>query len=1124
MAKKSKSRKLLLWSGMCLSLLAVFVAAVATLSWFQIDSAPIKASTVTGSSDIEIQDVTGYKVEHTASNTFDSGTVVSKKSTGTEIDIEDIRENEDLEGADTNYDIPDLGDGYYLLKKNGEDTFKYTRTYSAGVVTGRNYLKFTKVDSTNNLYVTDTFTTNQVVRLQKYTNESNVTINKQLKVQTVGPAQSAILDSNDIKIIVAGTYTIWIQTENMSNSGTPKSYYVSNVILEKTDSGKSLLPKGQYYGGPKRATSNTKSNLSQSGYDNYTLKVNIASGNTTAYWQVWNGSSNVEVWSSGGNFENTNIPTIFPNSTTTIYVKRCNPSNHGTTWNEWGISGVNKNNNNYIEITKWQDQSSPYTVQTKSKLSVYYVLDGVCDASARNTYTCWNKDTLVSSGLTATPSLSGYTFGGWYTTSACSVAATNVSDSYIAANANIYGKFTANNPSSSKRFYLYDPNNYFLSAGSTKPCAYFYGNNYYTVDFPGVQMTKVDGHTHLWYIDSYSDYSHVIFSNGTNSYQTSGIALNGSYNAYHFVNGSSPGWYNVTFSDSGSTYYIYDPNGYLGTGTPYAYYWGHAADKYTSSVPATPGKVMTSQATYDGVTPDIPRLYSVNIFSECTGILFNNGNVSDKKTVDITLTGHVGDVFVITGGSGTSITGGWTKGVDCFYLEVNSSVGWTSVRLNDSGGNKILDNLDAFKMPSSTYFYKVYFKKNYSVQFCNANNTSGASNWSAVFNLNTRTSNYVYIESSTNGSGNRNVTAKGSSSSSAGTATIYVSTNGGSSFTGTAMSDGDLTYNDFIYELGLEIPVGAIIYVQKAPSTYYKYAQLITADKNVGYLVDDGTGNHNIKTAGYEGTARFNFYITHSGELSVRMVPLLGNGYYVMKYSENNNKTDGFIGAKKMSSTSNSSATYNGYFASADDIIFIRSYIDAVDTLCGTSSVTIGGGVTATNLGSGKIQFTASSYYYIEVIGTSISISGISHDEFFALGPLNTSGVSNQTGINNQYTSLVLEVSFKLQATNSFNLNLNLVATIPSGLRNYVGVQFYYGNKQNDPYTYMRTYTGSNALKTYSNLGQLSTFSIAKGTSSSTTLYAYIIMDYVYSASLTNLPTYVNDQLSFHLQTSYSKA
>ena len=1120
---KEKSRKVLLWSSLAVSLLAVFVAVVTTFSWFQIDNAPIKSSTVTGSSDIEIQDVTGYKVEHTANNTYDSSSIVSKKSTGTEIDIEDIRDNQDLEGADTNYDIPDLGDGYYLLKKNSEDAFKYTRTYSGSAVTARNYIKFTKVDSTNNLYVTDTFTANQVIRLQKYTNENNVTINKQLRVQSVGPAQTAELASEDIKILSAGTYTIWIQTVNMTNSGTPKKYFVSSVVLEKTDSSKSLLPKGAHNIVPNRATSNTKSNLTQSGYDNYTLKVNISSGNTNAYWQVWNGSSNIEVWSNGGNFENTNVGSIFPNSDTTIYVKRCNPSNHGQTYNEWAISGVNKNKNNFIEITKWQDQSSPYTVQTKSTLKVYYVLDGTCDSSPRNTYTCWNKDTLVSSGLTATPSLDCYTFGGWYTTSACSTSATNVSDSYIAANASIYAKFTSNNPSTSKRFYLYDPNDYFLSGGSVVPCAYFYGNNYATTAFPGIPMTKVSGHTHLWYVDSYSDYSHVIFSNGTNSYQTSNIALNASYNAYHFVNGSSPGWYNVTFTDSGSTYYLYDPNGYLGTGTPKAYYWGHDADKYTTSVPATPGKNMTSQATYDGITPDVSRLYSVNIFSECTGILFNDGNVSSKKTVDISLTGHVGDVFVITGGSGTSITGGWTKGVDCFYLEVNSSVGWTHVRLNDSGGNQILANLDAFKIPSSTYFYKVYFKKNYSVQFCNADNTSGASNWSAAFNLNTRTSNYIYIESSTNGSGNRNVTAKGSTSSSAGTATIYVSTNGGSSFTGTAMSDGDLTYNDFIYELGLEIPVNSIVYIQKSPSTYYKYNELITADKNIGYLADDGTNNHNIKTVGYTDTARFNFYITHSGELSMRMVPLLGNGYYVMKYAENNNQTQGFIGAKKMSSTSKSSATYHGYYANADDVIFIRSYIDAVDTLCGTSSVTIADGVSATNLGSGKIKFTASTYYSIEVLGESVKISAVTHDNFFALGPLDTTGVSSQAGINSQYTSLVLDVSFKLQATNSFDLNLSLEATIPSGLRNYVGVQFYYGTAA-DPYTYMRTYTSSHALKTYANLAQLTTFTITKGTSSETVLHAYIIMDYVYSASLTNLPTVVTDQLSFHLKTAYTKA
>ena len=187
-----------------------------------------------------------------------------------------------------------------------------------------------------------------------------------------------------------------------------------------------------------RATSvNTKSNLTQSGFSSYTIEVNLSNNTTSAYWQVWNGSANKELYSSGTNFTNAGLDVTYfgATSSSTIYIKRCNPSNHDNTWNQWEVP--NARNYNYIAVNSWDG----YYAQTKSILSVKYVKNGVLDNTVQNTITCWNKDSIeTTTGWVSSPTLAGYTFGGWYTTSACTTAATT--NAYIDHNATIYAKFT----------------------------------------------------------------------------------------------------------------------------------------------------------------------------------------------------------------------------------------------------------------------------------------------------------------------------------------------------------------------------------------------------------------------------------------------------------------------------------------------------------------------------------------------------------------------------------------------------------------------------------------------------------------------------------------------------------
>lgn len=189
---------------------------------------------------------------------------------------------------------------------------------------------------------------------------------------------------------------------------------------------------------PKRAVQvDTQSNLVQSGFSSYNIEVNFSGNNDNAYWQIWNGSTNVEVWNSGTNWTNTNVAN-WSSWADTIYIKRCNPSNHGQTWNEWAVSDYKTKN--WITINGW----SSYRVQTKSVLTIAYVDAAGTTIKNSDSIVCWNKDSIVSSdgwSSKCQPDISGYTFDDYYTTSTGATKATT--DAYISANATIYARYKA---------------------------------------------------------------------------------------------------------------------------------------------------------------------------------------------------------------------------------------------------------------------------------------------------------------------------------------------------------------------------------------------------------------------------------------------------------------------------------------------------------------------------------------------------------------------------------------------------------------------------------------------------------------------------------------------------------
>ena len=1118
MVKQWHKGKLLKAATIAVALLSVAVAGVSTYAWFQLEKAPIESNLVSGSPDLNIESVTGHKVEHTigayGQDIYDPELIATRESNGTGLSIQST-DNDDLEGENINYDIPDLGIGYYLVWPNANGLLKYTRTYDgSGNVTGRNYVKFQKMQYGTKYYASITVSqANTECKIKKYTFENSTTINKQVKVNSAWPTHEIEeQDNGDVLIKITGTYSIWIDSNDFSQSGTPTTYSVSNVYAQQTTSEEKttsadtpLLPKGLI-----------RKELG--------VPVSPSSGNKTIYITDQAGWNAINTWMK------------------IWYIGTSNsgswPGTNSVSWNECYTN---------------EDGNKVYSIQVPSAATgVVLTNNGGTEQTGNITFATYNA----------------IWFGGWTS----------------------YGQWTL----TTETYYFYD-----LYNGAqlwTTPYAYTWttkksdGTNYTAQTFGSSAIAMTNEGNGFWSftVPSYG-YRKIIFSTNSsmNSYKSEdllcrdvGAGTNNSGKCWYPNKNTGNSYYYGTWATNGlSTYYLYDPNFWFASGSPKAYCWSPNGG-YSSYYSAWPGTAMTNnQSVFENDEPDIPsRIFEITVPAGYTQMIFIN-NSGTKQTVDLTLTNYANKVFVLLkqGESSSYVTGEWVNGLDCFYLDTSSGINWDGVKMLDSGGNIIIDSLSNFQIAPN--FYKIYWTKNYIVKFRNAgNNTNDKFNLSGAFDLNTRTSNYLYIGTSFYNNECRETlsAAPNGNASNIGVATIKISTDGGTTWKdpitnstsvfSTTMSVGDVTKdnydfsNYFIYEMGLEIPYGALVqvvvsdsaasdydntFVSKIRKTYNGSSTCSStyggtgpnAGSTIQYLnVTASTITIKKPTGAVGNSARFNFYIfndksdSNNGKLSITMIPKKGNGYYIMDYGTiSGNTTEGFVDAVKMSSTSNNYATYNGFYAKDGDQIYIRKYIDTVDELCPTITIN---GASAHHVtdsiasAKGVIEFDSDDYYLIEVNGTSVTISTYTHDNFFQLGPIDTSDVASQSAISNQYTSLVLDVKFTVNTANSFDLGLALQVTIPESLRPYVGVQFYYngttGTGDTNPYIYMRYYR-ENLLKDYDSLANLPTYTITASQSGESELHAYILIDYI-PGSLASLPGYLTDTLSFKLVTSYENS
>ena len=108
----------------CLSLFAVLVGGISTAAWFQLDSQLLQANLTTATPGIEIDEsnVYGYKVKQTLDDNGEvdyTSDTVSKFAGGSIVGT-----NNDLDGEDTEFNIPTEGIGFYLVKYH-DSGFKY---------------------------------------------------------------------------------------------------------------------------------------------------------------------------------------------------------------------------------------------------------------------------------------------------------------------------------------------------------------------------------------------------------------------------------------------------------------------------------------------------------------------------------------------------------------------------------------------------------------------------------------------------------------------------------------------------------------------------------------------------------------------------------------------------------------------------------------------------------------------------------------------------------------------------------------------------------------------------------------------------------------------------------------
>lgn len=1120
-AFKRNRFKLLL--SLVLGVLGVSAATVSTLAWYKSSQAPIQASMVTGSPNIAVdnENVYGYKINQGIGDTgfIDYGTDDAAKFAAT--GIEETNHHQDNE--DVNFDVPESGIGYYLVKKNPGGTFKYKYTANGVDYTSYN-TKFTEYDGTylSRAYIGSyTIAANDEFRVMHYTFSASKTVNTQVKMATAYGGNATVdSESGDVKVATAGTYKVWLDYTNNDLSFEPTSITSQTVNIR-------ALPKRA--AGTTGNTTYTKIiiNNNSVGWSFYTIKLENPAFSANYDTAAFNYFVQQEYTTSVATWDYQRTSKGYKIDGTTYYLATTITSNSGTfylpTWVTTAkICVCNSSNQIYFfyldNLFKSSAVSYAHGTGQKYRHQATNSLNAIGKTVTFNCYHYQNYDSSYTDFSDNWNSTSSSSYGTWY--------GNGTEDATFTA--------TVSNNSGNKTW-------------TTQTVAITYvdssGNSIKTgssSNVINVNMTQVPS--------SYPSVSEYVYSgvyySRTNSFASK---TSTSLSAYLQVQGGMTIYlvynrvYTVTLYVS---YFIMNKNGV-------ATHSDIASDKISSGAVTAGAYTPDSYTTAHWKNDDTNGIY-YKFNRDGVSTWYTNENCTTTYTNGSTLSGpltlyakYVADPRI---SSETHKT---------FYVDITHSYAysggvkqegsyWQGVQFRGTDGT--MKFVDAAKV--ATGLYRLTVPLNFDFKLGNASYTANNHDKTEQLDSDDITSSGVSIlslENCNTGSAHGSHWAEPVSSTSYGTATIKISTNGSTWINQATMEYGDGSANNyFIYEHGLQIPSGYYVKVEVSDSNVIANGEYGKTPFSNYYDPGDrpylSTAGTYLKTAAYSGTARFNFYITGSAQLSITMVPDLGNGFYIMPYNSTY-KTNNFIGSIKMTTNGDRKATYDGFYVrTTNEKYYIRSYLDAVDVKYVSLNDT-SGNVSIQDSDSnasdyGVLTFASTGYYSIVVQNNTIYTSSYDVDTSFKLNKLDTSKVTYARDIWGQKTSLVLEVPFTCANSYTSEMTLN----VQNALNDFVGVSLYVAKPADfststsysvgdsciydgqvyfftsahsgtwnathaeDPYHFMRGTNQNTRSAMYNSLSSKTVIedkANASVSSSDGTCYAYILIDY--------LPTNTNE-------------
>ena len=1223
-----------------LALFGVGTTAIATAAWFTLRNQSPELNMKTASPDLAIDNnnVTGYKINPTLGTDgfpdYNSNTVAHKKGSGSTYGTT----NNNQANADLNFDVPSDGLGYYLVKKNPSDTYKYK--YDGNSYAWK-FDEFTDGDihyvvlKNITMGIADSF----IVRNYSYDISNYKTVNTKVAIQKDNGNFSIDAETYEIKASAAGTYNLWFNKDTKKLT-LEEQLVVANQNVASLQASRKELNNATsytitvYYAistsytvkahpntGAGWSSEITMTKQSYSYRDKPVYSASITVSNAT-FWEIqfqlydggtWKSEQlalnnvgtnysdlNNKIWWDGGgttrdNFYDSTAGLLYDGWVIVGYSSNSASSFYGKTWDASGAIRLESDAGNYGKVVVDLRGGDKFKIAYMKGANVtnedysYYIDNDSTKGTRMEVYggsvdsyfkTDGDLNCVVKDGISLHCTI--------YFTNAKKINV-NITSSLIikAAKFDITGAYVGveSTDAGSKSVLLGGtvtkaeinalsltiPTGYSRESTNdvftTSACTVSVGTSFTADTNPKTVYIKVVENPITIYLKAY--FSDTASGNNGSIDNTRSMTLNTQFGATTVISeGDLHTLWSGTYSDNLT---------YGDGGTKYSYGRIETSAHTSAISTGTIANNTTLYVRYVRVTHTItltPSYFEPNGTnrlsftiqgSQTQGLLDNNDFTTSKTFDNCEYKDHTNGIWYVFHRADSN----WYTDANCtttftnkiranttlyakmvayplttFYIDADYP-GWNNCYIHMWGSlsglvSTMSDSLTTKAIATDTYnkVYRVSIPTtNISGFLLHAGDGTGKQTVDITPSLMTGSSS-KYCRIAGDAESARTATFTEYKSTSA--TNVWVQKYSGgvwTNITGTSGTDGQLSYgdgqgNDYILETGLQLTNNDIIRVYNVGSgAAYGYAQYVAGNKDKHTYVASNTVSSSgdsikISRLGSDtATARFNFYVTHAGELSIAMVPDYGNGYYIMKYNSTD-KTENFIGAIKMDSA-DYTATYEGWYCgNTSEKIFIRSYLDAVDRIC-TSLTTASETYATMKTDSGDdqycITFKNTGHYSIRVTGQIVEIKSYTVDDFFALNRLDSSLVTGtdtakQQEIWRQKTAIVMEIPFT--ANNPYSASVNLKVDCSAS---WIGVRFaVYSSQLADPYTTMHgasksTYTTSYLTDAHTSTPISDTNSLTISPNSGGTFYAYVLIDYRYTVTAGNL-TGSRPEIGLYLQ------